>query len=182
MKHTFALCVLLVSITCFSQDKIDSLKQLLKTLPPNTTQYADNLNDLGYRYWIVDAKESLHYGNLALKLSDSLEYTAGTAMANRVMGVAYWAQGNHVHAIRHLNEALDINKALGNAEETANTTLNLAMVYAALKDHDKALQLYEECIDQFTILNLKSRIATTYTKIASIYLDEDNFTDAKTYL
>src|SRR5690606_3963726 len=134
MKHIFALCTLLVSIMCFSQHTIDSLKQGLKTVPPNTTQYADYLNDIGYRYWIVDAKESLHYGNQALKLSDSLEYTAGTAKAHRVMGVAYWAQGNHVNAIKHLNEALEFNKALGNAEETANTSLNLAMVYAALNN------------------------------------------------
>ncbi|HEX9601000.1 MAG TPA: tetratricopeptide repeat protein [Mariniflexile sp.] len=151
-------------------------------MPPNTTRYIDYVNEIGYSYWIVDSKESITYGKEALELSDSLNYVVGKAKANRVLGVAYWAQGNHVNATKHLNEALHLNKDLGNEEDMANTTLNLAMVYAALKNNDKALQLYEDAIDQFTVQNLKSRIATTYTKIASIYLDEDNFTDAKTYL
>lgn len=182
MKTIVTLLGLLLSVACFSQQKIDSLKQLLKSVPPKTTGYIDYVNEIGYSYWIVDSKESITYGKEALALSDSLNYVVGKAKANRVVGVAYWAQGNHVNAIRHLNESLRLNKELGNAEETANTTLNLAMVYAALKNNDKALQLYEDAIDQFTVLNLKSRIATTYTKIASLYLEEDNLTDAKTYL
>lgn len=182
MKTIVILLGLLVSVTCFSQQKIDSLKQLLKLVPPKTTGYIDYVNEIGYSYWIVDSKESITYGNKALALSDSLNYVVGKAKANRVVGVAYWAQGNHVNAIRHLNESLRLNMELGNAEDMANTTLNLAMVYAALNNNDKALQLYEDAIDQFTALNLKSRIATTYTKIASLYLEEDNLTDAKTYL
>lgn len=182
MKPILALVVLLLSITCFSQHKVDSLKQLLKNVIPNTKNHIDLLNDLGYEYWIVDSNQSLNYGIDALELSDSLNYLQGQAKANRVIGVAYWTQGNHVNAIRFLNKALELNTKIGNEEDKANTTLNLAMVYAALKNHDKALVLYEDAINQFTVLNLKSRIATTYTKIASIYLDENKLADAKTYL
>ena len=182
MKTIFSICMVLFSVLCFSQHKIDSLKIELKNNSKKSTPYIDVLNEIGYQYWIVDSNESLKYGLEALTFSDSLNYLKGKAKANRVIGVAYWTRGNHLDAIKHLNDALKQNKTLNNREDIANTTLNIAMVYAALNENDKALNLYEDAINQFTALNLKSRIATTFTKIASLYIDENRLGQAKDYL
>ncbi len=182
MKVFFSYYVVLFSVVCFSQSKIDSLKIELEKTSFNSKEYADILNEIGYSYWIVNSKLSLDYGGKALKISDSLKYLKGEAKANRVIGVAYWARGNHLDAIKYLDKALKQNKKLDNKEDVANSTLNLAMVYAALNEDDKALGMYEDAINQFTALNLKSRIATTFTKIASIYINQNRLGEAKDYL
>ncbi|WOD44073.1 tetratricopeptide repeat protein [Hwangdonia lutea] len=171
-----------MSVVCFSQQKIDSLKTVLANQTSKSETYVDLVNALGYNYWIVDPNESLKYGKQALNLADSLNYLSGKSKANRVLGVAYWSQGNHLDAIKHLNDALEQNKNLNDAEGVANTTLNLAMVYAALDEDEKALAMYDDAITQFTALNLESRIATTYTKIGSVYIKQGRLYDAKEYL
>jgi len=182
MKVIFSIYIFIFSTLCFPQHKIDSLKTVLDSKALTTESQIDIINEIGYLYWIVDSKKSLEYGKKGLKLADSLNFLKGQAKANRVLGVAYWSQGNHLDAIKHLSEALEQNKSLKNAEGMANNTLNLAMVYAALNDDDKALSMYESAIDQFTALNLKSRIATTFTKIASLYIKQDRLYEAKDYL
>ena len=182
MKVIVSLYVLLISVACFSQHKIDSLKTVLANEASKSETYVDVVNALGYNYWIIDSNESLKYGEQGLKLADSLNYLSGQAKANRVLGVAYWSQGNHLDAIKHLNDALKQNKSLNDAEGVANSTLNLAMVYAALNEDEKALNMYEDAINQFTALNLEGRIATTFTKIASIYIKQDRLFEAKEYL
>ena len=182
MKVFFSYYVALFSVVCFSQSKIDSLKTELEKTSFNSKDYADVLNEIGYSYWIVNSKLSLDYGGKALRLSDSLKFLKGEAKANRVIGVAHWARGNYLEAIKYLDKALKQNKKLENKEDIANSTLNLAMVYAALNEDNKALGMYEDAINQFTALNLKSRIATTFTKIASIYINQNRLGEAKDYL
>lgn len=172
----------LFSILSWSQQKIDSLKAILEKEVSVSEYKIDLVNEIGYRYWIVNSEEALKYGKQGLKLADSLGYSQGKAKANRVLGVAYWTRGDHLNAIKHLSTSLEQNQTLSNAEETANTTLNLAMVYATLRDDEKALSMYQGAITQFTALNLKSRIATTFTKIASLYIEQNRLEEAKDYL
>ena len=182
MKAVISFSLVLFSVFCFPQSKIDSLKTALEKEPLKSEKYIDLLNEIGYSYWIVSSQKSLDYGHAALRLADSLHYLKGQAKANRVLGVAYWTRGNHLDAIKHLDQALKQNKELDNKEDFANTTLNLAMVYAAISEDEKALRMYEDAINQFTALNLKSRIATTFTKIASLYISQNRLGEAKDYL
>ena len=182
MKIITLISMLMLSALCFSQHKLDSLKTILKNEVLDATAKTDVLNEIGYRYWIVDSKASLKYGKQGLKLADSLNYLSGQAKANRVLGVAFWSQGNHLDAIKHLNNALKQYKSLLNDEGVANTTLNLAMVYAAIQEDEKALGMYEVAINKFTALNLEGRIATTYAKIGSLYIKQNRLSEAKEYL
>ena len=182
IKSIISIFVLSISTLCFSQHKIDSLKIILEKEVLSSESKIDILNEIGYRYWIVDSKESLKYGEQGLKLADSLDFLSGQAKANRVLGVAHWSQGNHLDAIKHLNKALLQYENLPDKEGIANTTLNLAMVYAAIQEDDKALGMYEDAINQFTALNLKGRIATAYTKIGSLYINQNKLDVAKVHL
>ncbi len=182
MRFIFFIYIFLLSALCWSQQKIDSLKTILEREMLVSESKIDILNELGYQNWIINSEEALKYGKQAIELADSLNYLNGEAKANRVLGVAYWTRGSHLNAIKHLNKSLEQNQALLNAEETANTTLNLAMVYASLRDDEKALSMYQDAINQFTSLDLKSRIATAFTKIASLYIKQDRLGEAKDYL
>ncbi len=182
MKSILSYSLLFFFFWGTSQKKLDSLGALLKETPANTIAYIDQLNAIGYEYWIVDSRESLNYGKNALQLADSLDYDPGRAKANRVIGVALWNQGNYAGALKYLDSSKKIYTDLNDDEGVANNILNQAMVYTDLKEYDKALAMYDDAVNRFEALNLKSRVATTYTKIGSLYLAQNKPDYAKVHL
>lgn len=139
-------------------------------------------NEIGYKYWIIDANESIRYGKKALQLSEELEYVRGLAKANRIIGVAYWSQGFQNSALEYLKTSYELYKQIEDKTGIANATLNLGMVYADLKSYEKALQCYETAINEFTGLELKGRIATTFTKIGTMLVEQHREAEALNFL
>jgi len=161
---------------------IDSLELLLKkTALPNITK-VDALNELGYRYWIVNSGESITFGDEALELAEKLEYPEGIAKAKRVLGVAYWTLGKLKLALENLTEAEAVYESIGDMEGATNCLMNTGMVYADIGDYDKALDIYDRSIEKFTQLDLKRRIATTFTKIGFVLIKQNQLVEAKEYL
>ena len=177
----FALLFIDFSASANSKS-LDKLLTKLKSTKIEDTSKVNLLNLIGYNYWIVDAKESIRYGNQALELSEYLYYTKGLAKANRIIGVAYWSQGLQSKALAYLKKSNELYKTVQNKTGIANTTLNLGMVYADLKNYEKAQEFYESAIDDFTALGLKGRIATTFTKIGTLLIEQNKEQEALKYL
>ncbi|WP_082832399.1 tetratricopeptide repeat protein [Aquimarina aggregata] len=165
-----------------STQKINSLQDQLNAHKEEDTIKVNLLNAIGFEYWIVDANESIIYGKEALQLSRLLRYPAGLAKANRIVGVAYWAQGDQNKALKYLNTSYKIYEKVNDKRGIANTRLNIGMVYADLREYERALQNYDQAINEFTALGLKSRIATTFTKIGTILIKQHKDTKALQYL
>ncbi len=165
-----------------STQKINSLQDQLNAHKEEDTIKVNLLNAIGFEYWIVDANESIIYGKEALQLSRLLRYPAGLAKANRIVGVAYWAQGDQNKALKYLNTSYKIYEKVNDKRGIANTRLNIGMVYADLREYERALQNYDQAINEFTALGLKSRIATTFTKIGTILIKQNKDTKALQYL
>lgn len=168
--------------TVQGQKNLDSLKTLLGQDDIPDMERVDILNDLGYENWIMDTERSLDYGNQALKLAEKMDYLPGMAKARRIIGVSYWAQGTPKLALENLVEARSIYEKIGDDVGRANCFLNIGMVYADIDEFAKARELYEKAIEMFTALDMKDRIATTYTKMADIFLVQDGLYDAKRFL
>lgn len=183
-SFAFLLVTLLILGSASSTNQNNALDSLIKEL--NTSSKDDTLkvnllNKIGYKFWIVDANESIRYGEKALKLSKKLRYNNGLARANRIIGVAYWSQGFQNNALEHLKESYALYKDIEDKAGMANTTLNLGMVYADLHDYEKALKYYDIAINEFTTLQLKGRIATAFTKIGIVLTDQHKETEALKY-
>ncbi len=161
---------------------IDSLQNKLKNYKKEDSVKVNLLNNLGYKYWIVDANKSISFGEKALQLAEDINLLKGQARANRVIGVAYWSQGFHIKALDYLNDSHKIYITIDNKKGIANTRLNIGMVYSDLKDYEKALSYYEQAINEFTGLELKGRIATTFTKMGTILIELHKNEDALQYL
>ncbi|SEK94552.1 Tetratricopeptide repeat-containing protein [Aquimarina amphilecti] len=162
--------------------KVDSLHNLINTNDKENAKKVDLLNTIGFEYWIIDANESIHFGKEALQISKKIGYSKGKARANRIIGVAYWAQGHLNTALTYLNTSYKLYNTIEDQVGLANTKLNIGMVYADLKEYKKALNFYEEAINEFTALGLKGRIATTFTKIGTILIDQEKDAEALKYL
>ncbi|WP_299211344.1 tetratricopeptide repeat protein [uncultured Aquimarina sp.] len=183
MRHLLFLIFIIINSGIYSQNtKVDSLRLKLNSHTSEDTKKVDLLNETGFEYWIIDPNESLKYGKEALELSKKLTYDAGIAVANRIIGVAYWAQGNQNEALLYLTQSQKKFQNNKDQEGIANTMLNIGMVYADLKEYDKALKNYNDAIDNFTALNLSGRIATTFTKIGTIHIEKGNLNDARIYI
>ncbi|NAS13507.1 tetratricopeptide repeat protein [Poritiphilus flavus] len=161
---------------------IDSLENELSLSKTEDEQRIDILNELGYRYWIVNSGTSVDFGNKALELSEKLQYKPGMAKAKRVLGVAYWTQGKAKLALENLYSSQEIYTQIGDQEGYANALMNTGMVYADISDYEKSLSIYDQSIQKFTELGLKARIATTFTKIGDVLLMQGSYDEAKDYL
>lgn len=187
-KSVFYLVIVLLSLNFtvaseIHQEKpLDSLLIQLKNHLKKDTIQVNLLNAIGYKYWIIDANESIQYGEKALQLSEQLSYNQGLAKANRIIGVAYWSQGFQNKALTYLKISHQYYNTIQDKVGIANTRLNLGMVYADLKNYKKALQYYESAIDEFTALELKGRIATTFTKIGTMFIEQHKNSEALKYL
>ena len=165
-----------------ADEEMQALTEALKAYDRIDTGLVNRLNELGYRYWIIDPQQSTNYGDRALRLADSLAYPAGRARALRVIGVANWAQGLNELAFRYLTDALDAYTETGDSLNRANTLLNLGMVYTDQGEYDLATRNYETALSTFKRLGADSRVATTYTKMADLLLQRQRYEQAFTYL
>ena len=181
MRCLFIIFIFFYSFV-FPQSRIDTLRTELNENEESSVQRIDLLNQLGYEYWIVNANKSIIHGLEALTLANELNYEEGLAMANRVIGVAYWAQGVLDKALKYLTEAEMLYMGQKDEVGLANTIMNIGMVYADLELYNKAEENYVKAIDKFTALNLKGRIATTYTKLGTLYLNNNELQQATAYL
>ena len=176
------LLCLVYQTNTLAQSSIDSLQQELAKASPKSSQKVDLLNNIGYEYWIIDSKKSIEYAEKSLELAEKLEYLEGRAFAHRVLGVAYWTIGQPRVALENLYAATDEYEVLKDEEGMANAILNTGMVYAEIHDYDKALELYNQVITIFSKLNLTGRVATTYTKLGTLLLEQGYYYDAEKYL
>lgn len=160
---------------------IDSLQQLLSGKSLDDRKRIDVLNELGYLYWVINSRQSVYYGNKAFALADSIQYLSGAALARRVLGVGYWTQGDLKLALENLNEAEELYLQEGDQEGAANCLMNTGMVYADIQEYGKALDIYNRSIQKFTELGLNGRIATTFTKIGTVLMEQGKLEDAREY-
>ncbi len=160
---------------------IDSLQQILSGKSLDDRERVDVLNELGYLYWVINSRESVIYGNKAFALADSINYLSGAALARRVLGVGYWTQGELKPALENLNEAEELYLQEGDREGAANCLMNTGMVYADIQEYGKALDIYNRSIQKFTELGLNGRIATTFTKIGTVLMEQGKLEDAREY-
>ncbi len=163
-------------------NEIQDLEAALAAYAGPDTGRVNRLNELGFRYWIVDPSQSITMGQQALKLAEQANYAEGRAFAQRVVGVGHWARGNKDLAYRSLLDARESYVSLGDSLGLANTELNIGMVYADQREYDLAARSYQSALASFRRLGLVTREATAYTKIAELLTERGNYVPAFDYL
>ena len=95
-------------------------------------------------------------------------YTAHLVNCLTRLGVTYQWMGDHVQALNHLHQALDLAKTLADSERQASVLANIAVLYIEQCDYAKASDLLNQNLRTFTELNNKREIASTLINMGVI--------------
>lgn len=127
----------------------------------------------------VAEKYALDYMEQAQKESN----IAGILASANELGGIYRVTSRFEEGKNAYNVALQAIKVLGleNTEQHGTTALNLATVYAASKNNEEALKLYEQAATIFERagLNRDYRMAALYNNISHVYEDMKEYRNAE---
>lgn len=166
-----SLCILQPLDLIAQDNRIDSLKGILKTAKEDTSK-VNALNFLADLTTTLDAVKGMKYAQEAFDLSNKLHYTAGIGTAYVVMGSSYLNQGKLDDAIVYLNKGLKICHDCGNKFDEAWAYNNLGVINERQGNYEEALKLYAISLNLKKQIGYKKGMARSYLNIAGIYIQK----------
>lgn len=173
----FSICITIVVLGFSqSQEKADSLKQLLREGVPNQ----ENLEVLLQILLNEQDRDSvIFYGNMYLDLSESVGSTSKVHSAYIKIAGSYYQKGE-------LDKAIEIyHLSLQSAESDdlkAIVYSNIGSVYQHNEDFANAYENYRRAIDIFKLLEDSLRLGTTYISAGYAYYLDEKLDSAAFYL
>ncbi|RMH70533.1 MAG: hypothetical protein D6675_09125 [Gemmatimonadetes bacterium] len=167
MIHTCLLIIFFLPTILMAN--VDSLKQLLPTLPPSPDR-VEVLLDLAYEYDETQMDTALAHAREALKLSRQLENRLLEARSLSGIGVIYfYSSNNYPQAIYYFQQAQQLAETLDNLSFKALNLYRLGVSYARNYNYDKALDAFLKSLKFYEKLDDKAWIAELESQIADIY-------------
>ena len=183
---------LFIGANCYSQivlndrkseittPQIDSLKNILKTIKPDTIK-VKVLKELCQEYIDHNSEKALQYGEQGLQLSIKLNYKLGQANCLRLLGIYYDNNGNYKLAFENYIKSSEIYSQLGIKDKMASCYTNIGVIFYSQGNHSKALEFYRKSLKLYKILGNETSIAYCYTNIGNLYLDQSDYSKAVEY-
>jgi two-component system sensor histidine kinase/response regulator len=150
------ICCFLHTLNVKAQDKtVDSLRQVLKTMPADTnkvktlrTLFVESIDK-------ESAAEAIHVAQEALDLSIKLNYKAGQAMAYKILNVGYQSVGNLEKAMSLCFKSLKIYEELHDMAGIGASYSNIGLIYRDENALDDALTYFKKSLDVYSKLKNK---------------------------
>lgn len=165
MRKTFLIIMLFyVNVkTSYSQGYlVDSMTDWISQHPKIDSEYIQTLHRISYRLSEKDVNRSFLYYERVLRLSDSLNFTYGKALAQINLGLFHFNSGNFAASNNAYFKAIDFAKACGALRAEAVSYNNAGDNFKSLKDYDKARQYTEQALQLNLQLQADRGIAINY--------------------
>lgn len=159
----------------------DSIRQLLKTHTKQDTAYINLLTEYAFSFDDRNYDSTLYHANVALSLSQKLNYSKGKAAAFWLKGLSYYYLDKIDSAKINLEQALPLARESKAAREEGRIYNTLANVARYRGNQSEALNFY------FKSLRIKQQIgdqlgaAITLNNIANVYSEEKDWKRALPY-
>lgn len=173
------LCLFLTTTT-FASNEIDSLEQLLITLPTNKEK-VDVLNELSFRYHRKDIEKTSSYAEEALKLSREINYPKGRAYAIHYLSIAHSISGDSEQG-KALNSI-----AIGIADSLQDNTLRIrtynvkAFILTNEGKPEAAVKVYQDALDLSIEEKNNKGVISIQLNIGEIHAQNKEFSKARDY-
>lgn len=178
----FFLCILLWNSkeAKFQNHKIDSLEQVLKTLPEDSNRIL-MLNDLCNLYLTTDVEKSISYGREAKSLCKRTQNVFLLPTVENCLGNAYSEAGQSDSAISCFIISREGYEKSDRRLKSAGPINNLSATYKKIGKYDLALQYLINALKIHEEFDNKKGICSTSNGIGLLFLDLGKFEEARTY-
>ncbi|MCW3071854.1 MAG: hypothetical protein JWO44_1744 [Bacteroidetes bacterium] len=189
MQRFFILplfCILFVQASAQDKKQVDSLRQVLKVHPDDTTA-VNTFNELGIQYESSSDSTSLYYYDAAISLARKINFKSGEGDANQSKAITYFNLGKMDSSLVYYKKALGIFKQVNDTRGIAVCYSNLGIAYRQLGNWSEALNClitalkYSEKINYTTLNgNCKLSIGNIYRQKNNLVLAEKYYSEALT--
>ncbi len=165
--------------------QIDSLKINL-----NSWQEQDSLgraSESSLRIGMMYSNEFMHdssdfYLQQSLVLSNKLDLSKKSAMANVYLGLNEADRGNHFEANNYYNKAIEKYTELEAWHDVAGLLMNIGIEYKIIGDYKVGMEYCLKAIDTKLVHNDSSDLARYYLQVSSLYNEIGDNQKRKEYL
>ncbi|HEX5001534.1 MAG TPA: adenylate/guanylate cyclase domain-containing protein [Bacteroidia bacterium] len=167
-KLFFVLFSVLISVTSFASDQLDSLKKVLSSTHGDSSR-ADVLIQMSIETIGSDLKASEEYANQALNAASRTRYYKGMAAAYRYLGLSQYQQSQYKEAVSNWLLGVAMYDSVGDKSNIARLYSNLGAVYESQSRDDKALEYNIKSLKIAEQINDSVRQMAALTNIGVIY-------------
>jgi hypothetical protein len=158
---------------------VDSLLHWVETHPVNDSTKIHMMHRISYLLSETDVNKSFAYYELVTKLSDSLNFTFGKALASINLGILLSSAGNFESSTKAFFKAVDLAKSCGASRVEAVALNNIGENFASLKDFDKCRQYALQAIEINNTIKAWRGVALNYELLNRCDLEQGKYDDAK---
>ena len=126
------------------------------------------LNRTGFESRLVDPRQTLTYGQKALKLSQKIKYSGGIAESYRIIGIGQFYQNRNESAIESFLNSLNFFKKNNDRIGEAKVNNNIGNLYREI-DYDRSLEYFNKSLKTARDLDDKVMIAGLNLNIGTVY-------------
>ncbi|HEY3331450.1 MAG TPA: tetratricopeptide repeat protein [Capsulimonadaceae bacterium] len=134
----------------------------------HVTQAAEMASAL-WQWWIVRGHLAQGWSQMSALLTAAGDLTAAMAPLAMAAGLIASELGNYAAASAKLGQAVSIFRETGPPRYLAAALGNLALIDQQQKSYDRAVRLYEECLDVYRTVESNEGIAMVLGNLALIY-------------
>ncbi len=174
MERTFyklfiLLSVLILSSSLFSQNKTDSLKQVLKA-SKNDTATVGLINVLTYHLYMSDQKADIGmYIDSAIRVAERTNYYRGNIKARFIAGNIYKNSGRFDKAKQYLTVALPLCAKSKDAQDHFKINHTLALCFIDEGHYKQAGEYFFTALRYAEEGGNKTQIANAYSGLGNLY-------------
>jgi signal transduction histidine kinase/DNA-binding response OmpR family regulator len=176
----FSLQLLSFALINAQTAEIDSLTEVVKTLPDDTAK-VHVLNNLGFAYATVDIEKASLYADSAILLSTQLDWEKGKAIASFTLGVIHYYQGDSQGAIAYAKDALFFCREAKIYLDEISSLNFLSSIYQSINQLDSALYYANQALNLAESIGATTEIGTSSHNIGNIEKAIGNDEEAKKY-
>lgn len=178
----FTILFLVISLNLFSQSKIDSLENRLKTAEGE--ERVKLLIDLGTKHLddnTYDTKNCIKYSNEAFELSKKLKNKFFEAFSLKLIGVAFFYEQQYDTSIHYFNSAINFIEEIDSLSLKSDLYYYIGANYYYKGEFNKTLDYWKKDLEINITRNNRNLIAQSYMSIGVIYKNLDEYDQAIYY-
>ena len=157
----------------------DSIIRWNKAHPSIDSQYIINLHKISYRLSETDIKRSFYYYQEVSRLSDSVQFVYGKALAQINLGILLSNSANFEASNNAYFKAIEYAEQCGSQRLKAVSLNNVGESFKVLQDYEKSREYTRQAIEINTQLKAWRGVAINYEQLAQCDLEENLFASAR---